>query len=392
VYARLPKAFTVVPLAAERVPRRRREATRPDAIDARPARGSLSLLWLRHSTIWRGAIGNWMWLYVPVIVLHGFVLSDTTYEPYFAFYFLTVTILASWSMVAMRGLYRFDPLPVRRSRLLASVVLPPVAAAALGYGLGAAVLPLLVATPREAVSRSEACRASLLVPDERWAISWNGTIPQVSAPSGERFVPRGHPLFRGSRIQVYDPFEAPCEGSPELVASQLRRAIAALHGASLTESEIRGRYLETAPDGTVRLRDGGALLFREFPAPRRSAGSGILLADLLLAILPWLLFLALLFRTFRADVREGVRGGLLVAAFVVILSLGIGLLGAHSMGLVDLQALARFAVILVRGLGESLPGGRLALLVVTAALLAATYLWVQSLFRRTELPLAPQRR
>jgi hypothetical protein len=387
-YGRVPKAFTVVPLrpdpAPPESPARAGWAAGPSPVP----RGRLGLFWLVHSTIWRSFIGNWMWLYLPLIALHGFVLSDTSYEPYFSFYFLTVTLLASWSIVAIRGLYRFDPLPVARSRIFASILLPPVVAVGIGYAIGAAAFPLFGAFPRHLDLRTGSDCDLLEVPDEYWAISWDGRIPEAGSDRGAPFQPRGARLVPGLKIAVYDPFEIPCNGSPDFAALQISRAVRAVYGATIPHGEIRDRYLEAAPDGTVRLREGGFTLREDYPGLRASAGTCLLYADLLLSILPWLLYLVLMFRTFRADVRETVQSWLIGLAMMLFLVLGIGSLAAKAMGLVDLRTLARFVVILTRSLGESLPGGRLALSAVTAVLIVAAYLWAQSMFRRTEFPLS----
>jgi len=387
-YRRLPAGFVVASKVLEtggaRTPGR--VVKEPD--EPRPARHPIARSWLVTSAIWRSAMGGWAWVYLPVIAVHGFILADPAYEISFAFYFLTATMLASWTLLAMRGLHRIDPLPIPRGRILATLVAPPLVFVAIGIGLGAAVLPRIGKAAADVAFRPCASCVALHVPDPYWEIAWKGGIPEVRSGSGEGHTPVGHPLARGLRLRVFDPFEIPSDATADFAALQASRAVAKVYGASVPIARIRDRHLDTTDDGTVRLREDRPALLAGVPSSGSRAMAWVLFADILIAGLSWLLFSALTFRLARGVSGGTWRVAMLAGAFAILLTLGIGSIAAHTAGLVDLRALTRFVLILVRKAGEALPGGSLALLVLTCVSIFVAYAAFARAFRQAEFPVA----
>ncbi len=348
--------------------------------------GRARWLWLLNSTVFRGNLGNLTWLYLPVFALHGVVLSDCGHSTHFAFYFLGTVLLAAWTMVSLDGLYRIDPLPLTRGRVFAVVVFSSLLALAGGYGLGAAGRVVFAKTDPQVDYRPGPGRYRIKVPPERWEIAHEDAVPSISTPGGTTAEPEAYHLFRGGDLMVYNPYSAPVGSSPRLVAVQLSRAVQAVYGATIPPSEIQARYFATATDGEARLSKGRFSLLRDYPGLERSGGGRAFPLVVVAVVLPWLVFTSLVYRGFRGCRKENSGRAVITGIFALLILMGMGSMAANAVGLLNLWALSRAAGILVRQVGENLPGGALGVWLLSALVLAAGYVAALQQFQRVEAP------
>ncbi len=386
VYVKLPASFSTAPVEVR---------FRADfSHDKRPNVGAvegtlpsrLASSWLVASTIVRSSQGNFTWFYPAAATMYGFLLSRSSYDLRFPFLFLTLLVLAGWTMVSLRGIHRLDPLPLPRGRVFATLVTPCLLAFALGYavGVGAQLLgrPLL-----PVVGFDECCdRYEVRVPSEYYEISLGQKPLNTDAPWGENHPISGWSLLQGGAIRVFNPFTTPANSSHEFVALQLERAVRAVTGETITSDEIRGRYLEILSDGRIRPTDGRFSLHDDYPGLRnRNAGRTFPVILALIAV-PWLMFNALVYRLSRAVAAPGFGWLVGVVTFGPMIVIGIGSFVAAAVGLLDLAALSVAFNILVRKFVDLLPGGTAAVWCFCALLISGAYVPAMLQFARVEAP------
>ncbi len=396
IYLRLPASFSVALLedgrgqaqdAACTVPGRRAMSDRAVAWSSGARATRVRRFWLVHSTVFRSNLGNLTWLYLPLFALHGIVLSDCGHSTHFAFFFLGMVLLAAWTMVSLDGLYRLDPLPIPRGCVFAVIVLSSLFALATGYGLGTAGQAVFGPRDSQVGYRPSACCYRVEVPAEWWEISWDGMIAPITAPWGETMTPQGHRLLRGSTVKVFMPYCTSPASSPGFVALQLSRAIHAIYGTAIPPERIRERYLETGADGQVRLKAAGFTLLSDYPGLTPRGGGRTFPVVILIVSLPWLLFTAAVYRVHTQGMKENVGRVIITGMFALLIVLGMGSIAASPVGLVDLWALSRWAGILVRQLGQRLPGGAVTVWCLSAVLLGGGYLLARQQLPRVEAPI-----
>ncbi len=376
VYCLLPRAFTLVPRSA--VPGAALE-TRGATAPAAPQAGRAGRFWVLQRAIWWSTLEHYLWVWLPVFAFHGFVLSQPGHEPYFSYFFLSWIMLASLAMIFLRNLHRLDPLPVSRGRFFASLTFPALLAISVGYGCGR--FGNRFWGQADVRLDYHVDDYYVRVPTSYWEIAWDGKVPAITSPWGETRVPGGMPLLRGSRIRVYNPYDACC-GSQGFAALQLSRAVRALYGKTIDADEIRRRQSQAA--GLSRGRVGTLTLLQDHPDLRPLSPPSAFPMVLVAVGLPWLLYLAIVCRVSRADIPEGAARWAVAVTFGLALLLGMGSLGAHAMGLVHLPGLSRLVAIVFRQLGEEIPGGAFTVWAASALLLTAGYQVARAQFRRME--------
>jgi hypothetical protein len=396
VYLRLPASFSVAPLEDGRRVERHAAATGPGrratkdpsvawSSGARATR--VRRFWLVRSTVFRSNLGNLTWLYLPVFAVHGLVLSDCGHSTHFAFFFLGMVLLAAWTMVSLDGLYRLDPLPIPRGHVFAVIVLSPLLALAAGYGLGTAGRALFGHEGPQVGYRPSPCCYRVEVPAKWWEISWDGMISPVTAPWGETIAPQGHRLVRGSSVKIFMPYCSSPVSSPRFVALQLSRAIHAVYGTVIPPEEIRERYLEVSANGEVQVRAGGFTLLQDYPDLTPRGGGTAFPVVILIVSLPWLVLTALVYRAHREGMKRNASKAMIMGMFALLILLGMGSIAASTVGLVDLWALSRWAGILVRQLGQRVPGGAAAIWCLSSSLLGTAYLLAGRQLQGVEAPI-----
>lgn len=389
----LPSAFTLVPLAAETgaAGDGRRDAGRRieagwAAVGGQPSR------WRRGLDLVRWvAVGPVAWLAYPMIFFAGMLVADllrawtgeddmTAHNLLMAVYVLLVFA----GLMTVR-LPHFDPLPICRRRLFAALVVPSLAALILGYGAGRFAVAALDER-RELVEMAQWEQGYYVkVPVRYLKIDWDGRPPAFAAPWGETLEPLLFPLFSGSPVGLYSPFPVSAASSPELYALQIRRAVEAVYGRTITEAEIEERYLEVDGDGRVVPRGEGLTLIADHPGLEPRDGGPAFPVFLVLVVVPWLLLSSIVLRACRAGVSDRIRltvfWGLVGLVFAAML-LHIGLAVAD---VVEPWVTRGFLEIAIRRLGESWPGTVAAWLGSALAILGG-YRLAEAAFRRIELP------
>jgi hypothetical protein len=229
--------------------------------------GRAAFAWRLFSTIWCSPRGRWTWWYVPLLGLHGVVLSlsvtwsgrgdwDKIQLPYVVFAWV---ILASWLMVSISRLWAIDPLPISRRRVFAALTVPALLSVAVGYGLGWAATARSRPPGPQIVDAEGSSRSLIKIPGEFWEIAWDGEVPATVTPWGETLRPCcAIPVVNGRRTGLYHPYYTPRESSPDVVAFQLSRALAGGYGVEMPYRcavvALCGVHLSCAPRRIVGVR------------------------------------------------------------------------------------------------------------------------------------------
>jgi len=385
----LPGAFVASPRAP--APARPRGARISLGGNARPA-GTGGVGWLLFSTIYRATtkMPLAMILGIPILLIFGLLLSGILRAARggeitrFLSVILTSYILLAFSAVPPRKLYLLDALPLSRRTILAAVMLPLVAALAVGYGVGRIVADDLEAQRDHVVLFESDCCVRIRVPIEAFEIAWDGQPRWNGSPSGELHEAWTTYPYRGSRVFLHSPFSVTDGSSPNFVAFQASRAVQAIYGEHIPPREIRERYLATNADGHVVFKSGGASLLDDYPHLRPLPAGPAFPVLMLLVLGVWLAAYALYLRTLRAGISERTRKG-------VYWGLMLGLLVVHTSqfvlaatGRIDLLAAGGFCEILVRDLAEALPGGAFTIWVVSALAVFGVYKAAERQFLKVE--------
>jgi len=388
IYRSLPRSFTLVPREPEK-----RTARAAQTTGRREPAGPGRHTWLEVSTIWRNSLGNWTWLYLPVFLFYGGMLAlmiemEGWNDQAVPMIFWTCLLLCCWILVAHNKLYLFDSLPLSRRWIFAVLMLPAFALVALVYGSVATGVHLVGQGP-QVDYRDVGEHRCVVVPNQYWEIAWDGRLPVFESPQGESVSPCcGQPLFPGRSALVYMPYHTPGDASPDLVAWQLSRAIETVHGQTVSQDEIRERFLTRADDGGVELSEEGRTLLDGLrgPGPARSGSTFAMV--LVLFGLPALIFAALGYRMGRSAAPTGSGRWLLAGVFIAAITAGMIATAGSAAGYLDFDLLSRFAGSLVRSVQQAIPGGALAIWGIAMLLLAGGYLLAQAQFLRLEAPVS----
>jgi len=187
-----------------------------------------------HWVLFRGLKTNVLIWFLLVIVgasvavatlefLHG----NNAFMPLFFIVIYHLPLLQG----ALESMTPYDSLPISRRVLWAHTVGPIAASAALGLVI-AGLIFTINPKPFTQIHSSGCC---VQVPWDYWEIGREGEIPRVTSPWGESFTPRAHPLWRGSDVVLYDPYESGPESSPRFVEYQMCRAAHAVYGDPLPQ-------------------------------------------------------------------------------------------------------------------------------------------------------------
>jgi hypothetical protein len=245
-------------------------------------RGNIGRAWRLLLVIWRENLNAWpSWVMTLLIFFTVWSLTAAYYRVNHPLYEYVTLLLWCWVLVcqSVQRLNRLDYLPVRRSVVFYSVVLFMAIPSGLGFLAGYVVDNRLNDSPRTQVCY---CGYTVRVPFDAWEIAWDGKAPEVSSPWGETYAPSAARLFKSlSRVAVYNPFEPGKKSSPALVALQIDRAVARVHGpqavqprmsdvardSSFIEAVARGEYTVASSlrrDSDLRIRTNAVILMMWF--------------------------------------------------------------------------------------------------------------------------------
>lgn len=406
-YRTLPESFTLVPIELDAMGGMNDEMPGshgansgsvkvddwPVAADA--ARSGAGRAWLLYSMIYQTLAKKPLvgLLILPLLFLFGMVLGGAFFgedeDLRYSHIVMVSYILFAFSAPLTGRIHLLDHLPISRRRLFACVTVPSLFLICLGYG-GGWLMAAWREEPKEQIEyRKEDRGHSLYVPLAACKIAWDGQPPENGSPWGESHTAWKVALYNGSRAVLYSPYSTPADGSVEFVAHQISRATEMIYGHAIPAEDIIDRYLDVDEGGWVSATPGGLTLERDHPElkPRRVGPEFPLL--ILASSVLWLILLAIYLRTFRTGISDGIRKAVYIAILVVTLGVHIGQFLLAITDQVELSVVAGFMQILVRALTEALPGGAVTVWIASGLLLLASYLVVESSFKRMEAVSGP---
>lgn len=231
---------------------------------------------------------------MALFVFFAFTGISSLFGTLLTFFALSVFLSAALLRKALPAIGGFAGLPIPRRRLAPWLLLP-----VLGIALMTPVLK--EAGPLDDVDRyrfpggvavdypasddflgGEGSRHShVRVPGHHWRFANLDEDRTVTAPWGESVTPLAHPVFWGSSVITYNPYDVEGTSSVRFMAWQLGRAIREIHGVSLTEAEVLERWYAdlTLPNlretvAEVRPRRRTAAEFGLAVRPGRSPAGG----------------------------------------------------------------------------------------------------------------------
>jgi hypothetical protein len=336
------------------------------------------------------------WVLYGFMLLIGFVMagglglfSDFFDERVLRFIYLP---LASYGLFSGLGVllyqsFRVDPLPVSRRRLFALLMLPTLGVFLLGF-VGAR-LALLASSPRQLVDyRLQGEYYWVDVPLRFLTAASQDEVPTIEAPWGESHLAWSAPLFDGSEMVVYSPFNTAEESSVRFEGLMLSRAVEAIYGRAIPPAELLERYFHVREGRLFALKEDRLTLLADYPglvAPSDGPEAPIYAA---LVVIPWLLVSAIFFWSFRSPSSERRVKRVYWAIMILLLSLMIALATGMVTGLYDPEVASALLGIWIRQLGE-LPLVHVAAWLLAAALGLVAYLFAERQYRRSELPSSP---
>ena len=335
----------------------------------------------------------------PFLAGMGLVLSGFAFDNPIRLTNITLTAYMALAFLAapLAQLHLLDPLPITRRRIFALLMLPGLLAVAAGYGagrLGVAISEerpaiLFTAGPtRNYAPMSRTSGPTLRVPPKLFRVARDGAAPLNESPWGESHEAWQIPVYEGSRGVAYSPFSTTEESSVDFVALQISRAVEAIYGRTIPYEEIRERYLETSPDGEVRLRNAAGLtLLADYPELHAAGEGPVFPVVLMLTGLLYLAFGACYFRAYRASVSERARKLVFFGLLGAALALHLAQFVVFMAGLVEDWVVLGLVEAGIHRLAVFLPGGAAAVWVLCASVFAVAYRLTQRAFAKIEAPL-----
>jgi hypothetical protein len=353
-----------------------------------PAKDALSIpmersyRWYLHMTCFRLLNNRWyMWVVYVLLALYSLLIVLAYYDggrkdnPYGFIMYLWIWIALMYSISRLR---RLDFLPVSRKTLFAYAMLPLIVSMLLGFGAG----QTMVHINRRNYRQIHFYHHTIQIPDEFWEITNDGEPPVLTSPWGEKHVPEHYPLYKGSSIVIYKPFDCAGESSARFVALQLDRAAERIHGIPFDHSSM----YEDIDESFEKAVACGCFTFEGTigrGSQKRNRAFGWAAIFL---VTYYIIILSLQFRGIR---RAGWRtiGAFSVVISVVLFGLIVVVVVFSGMaGYCKPLAVAAVPAVLTRRLGDAVPVGGPLLWSVFAVLCVAGYFILQSAFRKIEAP------
>jgi hypothetical protein len=346
---------------------------------------------LVHRTIAGLLMRHWgVVLFGPWAIFLGFYLSGAFPDGMSG----PVYVAVAWACLngpfvyGVGRLRAIDHLPVSRKAFFAYLMIPTFAVLVIGLVLGSLVGRGVFKEDWlwDRFLRIEG-RPERAVPHDFLEVAWDGTPPLVTSPWGEEHQPWHRSVFGASDVVVYRPYDTPPGASREFVGHQISRALLDVYGRGFPAESIERRYVRRAVECDCTHWAGWHRMVGEYERSPANAGS---LLPLMCAVVgvPWFLFVRLALWASHGAVSKTRRvfPAVALGSAVALFTVGIILVGATT-ELVSGWVVSAFAWIMLRTAAEAVPGGTPVLWLLSLAALAASYLFAQSQFLRSEAPL-----
>nr|MBC8367089.1 hypothetical protein [bacterium] len=258
IFFRLPKSLSIAPSEFEfsvadseskPAPVKASVAGEAQRKEVIPRKISLNLTSFRilfhHWIGWLGFLS--MALFAMTLVFSYFDSRSLTTQS-------SVLGLWVWALLSngIARMYKMDPWPISRRRLLAWILIPALVAILLGIGLATGIRKV---NPRD-FAMIEYRAHELKVPSEFQDVDWQGRVPLLRAPWGESHQPEAKHPWPGSKVVVFNPFEVSPDQSLEFRAWQTARAVARVHDGkpfATIEIAIDDDYREALESGSFKV-------------------------------------------------------------------------------------------------------------------------------------------
>lgn len=207
-------------------------------------------------------------------LLGVFFLTNMVREE--AFLDIWLPILALHGVRTGLGLlHGLGSLPISRTRILPFVVMPPLIVIMAISALRGAASPeyqsfgrlsegvrLGIGSPRT-MTKDPDYSIHVRVPPELWQWSHSEDAPTTKAPWGESSTPLLHPLFPGSALGVFNPFDVQGANTIRFASWQFSRALSKVYGLDVSPREVRKKWF-SAHDPYMRIREIGRWDTRDY--------------------------------------------------------------------------------------------------------------------------------
>jgi hypothetical protein len=361
------------------------ELTKGEAPPTAPPGGSFKLF--KHLVIMRALINRWyVWLNLVLLGFYATMIVIAYYDvskdnPYPFFMFIWIFAVLYQVIVNMRHI---GYLPISRKTVFAHAMVPSIAAMLIGFVIG----NLIVHANRRVYRHIQFNRCCVQIPGEFWEISGDGAPPVLRSPWGEIHAPEAYPLYRGSSIIVYKPYDCDEHCSPRFAALQLDRAAQAIHGVPFDTTNM---YTDL-DESFVRAVDYGAFTFEGSVGRISGRRSKAFAVGGIIAALFYTALLALQLRAARVlRPRPVVDYPVLIVIILMLVIIGVVVIAGEA-GLTTPRAVAVVPSILTRKLADSIPLESAVLWGVFVAVCAACYAALQKVFEKVEASLEKPKR
>jgi hypothetical protein len=346
-------------------------------------RGGDPSKWRLHRVLFRGLKANFLiWFLLGIIgasvavATLEFLKGTNAFMPLFFIVIYHLPLLQG----ALESMTPYDALPISRRVLWAHTVGPIAAMATLGLVIAWSIF---MVNPK-AFTQINFSKCCVQVPWDYWEISRNGQIPTVTTSWGESFTPRAHPLWRGSTIALYDPYESGPESSPRFVEYQMRRATHTVYGDPLPKALSNPDY--ESPSNIVGGVEGGAFTLdvtRGRISADRNRTAAVALTVLVLLIAGMMLPALLQYGPWvhRKIFKRASIGFIILLVVAVVAVSAARLLGLTQVWYVGVLLSAGF-----RSLSHSLPLPTTFLWILCVTFWVGAYLILQRVFCTIEFP------
>jgi hypothetical protein len=389
LYRRIPPTFSIGPTieesesAAWSMPGERDlalpEPLGDDTLDGERPGAVVALHWV----LFRGLKTNILtWFLLGIVGVSAVVATLEFFKGTNALLSLFFLIIYQLPLMqaALESMTPFDALPISRRVLWAHAVGPIIVSAVIGMCIA---LTIFMLNPRSftQITYSDCC---VEVPWDYMELSRDGQVPTITSAWGESHTPTAHPLWKGRKVALYDPFEVGRESSPRFVEYQMRRAVEAVYDIPVPAELSNPDY---QPSPKIAGGAGGGAFTLDATRGRLSADRNrtAAIALMLLALLTTILMLFSLLQ-FSSSVHRKVFKWASIGLIILVVVIAIAVSVARLLGLSEVWYLGALISMGTRSLAHSLPLSTPILWFSCVTFWVGAYLVLERVFGTIEFP------